>query len=63
MIYPDNYEKKIGFEDIRRMVRGNCLCPLGCDEVNQMAFLSDAAEVRARLAEVRELRRALEEDD
>ena len=28
-----------------------------------MAFLSDAAEVRARLAEVRELRRALEEDD
>ena len=24
MIYPDNYERKIGFEDVRRMLRGNC---------------------------------------
>lgn len=62
MIYPDNYEKKIGFEDIRRMVRGNCLCMMGCDEVDAMTFLTDAGEVRARMAEVRELRRVLQED-
>ena len=63
MIYPDNYERKIGFEDIRRMLRGDCLCQLGCDEVDQMEFKADADEVRARLAEVREFRRMLEEED
>lgn len=63
MIYPDNYERKIGFEDIRRMLRGNCLCPIGCDEVNAMTFMTDADAVTARLTEVRELRRALEEEE
>ncbi len=63
MIYPDNYEKKIGFEDVRRMLCGNCLCTLGCEEVNAMAFMSNAEDVNRRLAEVRELRRILEVDD
>lgn len=61
MIYPDNYEKKIGFEDVRRMLRGNCLCTIGCDEVDAMSFMTDGDTVSARLTEVRELRRALEE--
>lgn len=63
MIYPDNYERKIGFEDIRRMLRGNCLCPIGCDEVDAMTFMTDADAVTARLTEVRELRRALEDEE
>lgn len=63
MIYPDNYEKKIGFEEIRRMLRGNCLCTIGCDEVDAMSFMTEADDVSARLTEVRELRRALEEEE
>lgn len=63
MIYPDNYERKIGFEDVRRMLRGNCLCTLGCDEVDKMSFNINYDEIAARLAEVRELRRLLEETD
>lgn len=63
MIYPDNYEKKIGFEEIRRMLRGNCLCTIGCDEVDAMTFMTDGDEVAYRLSEVRELRRALEEEE
>lgn len=63
MIYPDNFERKIGFEDIRRMLRGNCLCTMGCDEVGAMSFMTDAEEIRARLSETMELRRILENDD
>ena len=63
MIYPDNYEKKIGFENIRCMLRGNCLCQLGCDEVDRMSFMVAADDVCTRLAEVREFRRVLEEVD
>ena len=61
MIYPDNYEKKIGFEHIRSMLRGNCLCQLGCDEVDRMSFMVSADDVCTRLAEVREFRRVLED--
>lgn len=63
MIYPDNFEKKIGFEDIRRMLRGNCLCTMGCDEVSAMSFMTDAAEIKTRLNEITELRRLLEDDE
>ena len=41
MIYPANYEKKIGFEDIRQMLRGNCLCTLGWEKVGEMSFETD----------------------
>lgn len=63
MIYPDNYERKIGFEDIRRMLRGNCLCTIGSDEVDAITFMTNADDVTARLAEIRELRQALEEEE
>ena len=29
MIYPDNFENKIGFNEIRKMLRERCLSPLG----------------------------------
>lgn len=63
MIYPENFEKKIGFEDIRRMLRGNCLCPMGCDEVGAMSFMTNAVEINNSLSEIKELRRLLENDD
>src|SRR5574344_1301989 len=63
MIYPDNYEKKIGIEEIRGIVRGNCLCAMGCDEVDRMAFMPDAGDVSSSLAEVREFRRVMEEEE
>lgn len=63
MIYPENYEKKIGFEEIRRMLRGNCLCTIGSDEVDAMTFMNRGEEVNQRLSEIRELRRALEEQE
>ena len=63
MIYPNNFEKKIGFTEIRKMLRGNCLCTLGWECVGDMAFTDDAELINTRLAEVREFRRIREEED
>jgi DNA mismatch repair protein MutS2 len=63
MTYPNNYEKKIGFDSIRQMLRGNCLCNMGCELVNTMAFMEDIVSIRARLMEVREFRRLKEEEE
>ncbi len=41
MLYPDNFENKIGFNYIRDLLLKNCLCTLGQQEVKNMGFLSD----------------------
>ena len=48
MIYPHNFEIKIGFTEIRRLLRGECLSTLGSERVDQIAF-SDDAEVVLKL--------------
>ena len=60
MIYPSNYEQKIGFHDIRTLLRERCLSSLGSQEVDEMAFLTDADEVNELLAQVREFRQLME---
>ena len=60
MIYPDNFERKIGFEEIRSLLRERCLCQLGRDKVDELAFADDVAEVRERLAQVHEFRQLME---
>ncbi len=61
MIYPDNFESKIGFTEIRKMLRERCLSPLGKEQVEKMAFSSQAEEVSEWLMQVREFRRLMEE--
>ena len=63
MIYPKNFEKKIGFSEIRKMLRGCCLSTLGWEIVGDMQFMTDAATINRRLGEIREFRRIREEED
>ena len=63
MIYPDNFEKKIGFSEIRKMLRGNCLSTLGWECVGDMEFMTDADAINTRLSEIKEFRRIREEED
>ena len=60
MIYPDNFERKVGFDEIRTLLRERCLCQIGRDKVDELAFTDDAAEVRERLAQVHEFRQLME---
>ena len=63
MIYPQNFESKIGFREIRSLLRERCLSTLGKEKVDELAFSSDAETVNMWLDQVREFRRLREEHD
>ena len=63
MIYPNNFEQKIGFDEIRELLKGRCLSTLGKEKVDEMAFSTDAGVVNEWLAQVREFRRLQDEHD
>ncbi len=59
MIYPKNFESKIGFTEIRSMLKEYCLSALGKEEADKMTFSDTYEEIREWLAQVSEFRRAL----
>ena len=63
MIYPSNFENKIQFSEIRSLLKGYCLCQLGKDKVDEMAFSGDVAVINTMLRQTREFRRLQEEGD
>ena len=63
MIYPSNFENKIQFSEIRSLLKGYCLCQLGKDKVDDMAFSGDVAVINTMLRQTREFRRLQEESD
>ena len=63
MIYPSNFENKIQFSDIRSLLKGYCLCQLGKNKVDEMAFSGDVAVINTMLRQTREFRRLQEESD
>lgn len=63
MIYPSNFENKIQFSEIRSLLKGYCLCQLGKDKVDEMAFSGDVAVINTMLRQTREFRRLQEKSD
>ena len=63
MIYPNNFEHKIGFNDIRRLLKERCLSTLGKEKVDEMTFSTDCREVNEWLTQVREFRRLRDTKD
>lgn len=59
MIYPSNFEQKVGFDLIREELRQLCLCPLGQERVDNMSFSSDIDLIRKSLSQTREYRQIL----
>ena len=57
MIYPKNYETKIGFDEIRRLLKEQCLSTLGKGLVDEMSFSDDVDQVNEWMQQVREMRR------
>ncbi len=63
VIYPNNFEQKIGFDEIRELLKARCLSTLGKEKVDEIAFSTDAVVVNEWLSQVREFRRLQEEKD
>ena len=61
MIYPDTFEAKTGFGEIRALLLGLCMSQMGRERVDEMAFMTDSASVNRRMDEVREFRRLQEQ--
>jgi len=63
MIYPSNFEQKIGFGDVRALLRERCLSPMGMEKANAMKPSGKASEINEWLEQTREFRRIEEEAD
>ena len=55
MIYPDSFERKTGFDAVRREVMALCMSAMGCDEARDMSFSSDPDVVGHRLRAVAQM--------
>lgn len=55
MIYPDNFEYKIGFAAVRNGIRSHCVSASGVRHCDGMAFMTGFDEVESSLCEVAEL--------
>ena len=63
MIYPHNFEQKIGFDQIRQLLNDKCLSTLGKERVTGMNFSDQFDEVQERLNQVTEFIRIIQEED
>lgn len=56
MIYPKNFEIKLGFDEIRTKIMGRCLSSLGIEEIEHLSFLTNAESINRLLRQVKEMR-------
>ena len=63
MIYTQNFEQKIGFDEIRTLLTGHCLSTLGIERVGQMKFLTDLHLLRELQEQTREFLRIQEGEE
>ncbi|MBP3511182.1 MAG: Smr/MutS family protein [Prevotella sp.] len=61
MIYPDNFESKIGFDEIRTLLKERCLSTMGRELAAGMSASCSADTVNEWLRQVREFRRIQDE--
>lgn len=54
MIYPQNFEQKIGFDQIRSIIKNKCLCSLGIEKVDEMTFSDNFYTIDTLLNQVTE---------
>lgn len=63
MLYPEQIENKIRFDVVRQQLNDSCLCPLGAERVQQMAFSNNYEKLTNQLRQTSEFVRILQEDD
>lgn len=63
MNYPRNLEQKIGFDEIRTLLKAQCLSTLGKEIVDEMKFSNQLEQIQKSLEQVREFRQILSLED
>ena len=60
MIYPDNFENKIGFDRIRKLLSEKCLSPMGLEKVEAIDFIDSFDSLSHRLSSTFEFQQILQ---
>ena len=63
MIYPQNFEQKIGFDKIRVLLKEKCLSPLGIEKVDSLVFSSDYDFIDKNLNQTLEFTNIIKEEE
>ncbi len=63
MIYPSNYETKLGFVKIKELLNESCLSTLGRENVDNIQFVKSYKEVEQLLLQTSELKSIIQFDD
>ena len=63
MLYPENFEEKIGFAPIRQKLLNYCLSDLGRYYVDRLKFTTSFNKGKKWLGQVAEMKNLLEEDE
>ncbi len=64
MTYPENIERKLGFSDIRTLLKGRCMSTLGTEWVdNHVQFSDDFDTVTEALAQVKDFMRFMQTEE
>jgi DNA mismatch repair protein MutS2 len=63
MIYPENFENKIGFDRIRNLLSEKCLSPMGLEKVDSIEFIDDFEELSHILSATFEFQQILMFED
>lgn len=60
MIYPSDFESKIGFNALRDIISSRCVSPIGASLVGEMNFLTSFNKIKSLLEEVKEMMSLIE---
>jgi DNA mismatch repair protein MutS2 len=63
MIYPENFEIKVGFDRIRKLLTENCLSPMGLELIDEISFMTDTEAISFKLSATYEFQTLLQFED
>lgn len=63
MLYPNNFEQKIGFDEIRKLLRGHCISSLGAERVDHLEMMTRVEDIRQSLQQVQEMQLILDQEE
>jgi len=63
MIYPNNFEAKIGFDEIRTLLKQRCLSTLGKEMVDKLTLDTNVDDINERLQQTREFRQLMQTEE
>lgn len=63
MIYPENFEEKVGFDQIKTLTHKYCISSLGRSQIDQIQFLTNLQEIENLIGETYEFQQIIQFDN